>query len=269
MQDQKVIDHLVFRKLFAESFSAFTVNGFRGRGGDEYVIEPEGVRWHITEDEYLQGPGRLGGPTDADTLYWLSKIKLASLPFPCSPTQALNWVARSASTWIYTPDWLIESLAQDSPEKAIKIIEAAIVQLNEKEKSAGAAFADAIRDAREDDADLERTSEINARTEAQSASLAVEAFREIELLMEAPKSTTKKRTRSDLMDAEIKAILKSNPRLSPTEVMAELQLRAGMANTCATEKIPEGVMWRDAGGGNRKLTMGGLYSRLSRMPKRN
>lgn len=44
-QDNKVIDHLLFRKLFAESFGAFNIDGYHGHGGDDYVIGTSCVRW--------------------------------------------------------------------------------------------------------------------------------------------------------------------------------------------------------------------------------
>ena len=130
MQDQAIIDHLIFRKLFAESFSAFSVNEHRGRLGDEYIVEPSGVRWHQTDDEYLRSPaGRLGGPSDPHTLVVLQYMKDARLPFPCSLRQALEWVERSADVWTYVPDWLREVLSKDDIASALVTLKKASVTL--------------------------------------------------------------------------------------------------------------------------------------------
>lgn len=166
MQDQPIIDHIIFRKLFAESFSSFSVDGHRGQLGDEYIVEPRGVRWHETEDDYLQSAaGRLSGPSDAQTLAMLEMIRDAELPFPCSPSQVLAWIARSADIWTYVPDWLREALAQDDAGAALRVLSDAADSLE--------AEADTARV--NNDPEAERSIE----HERGSLRLAIEAFEEI------------------------------------------------------------------------------------------
>lgn len=190
MQDQQIIDHLLFRKLFAETFAPFTIDGFAGRGGDDYVIEPSGVRWKQTEDDFIQGVGRALGPTDETTITMLEIIQRAKLPFPCSPMQALAWADRNRDTgsvgdgpngFIYVPDWLVEALGQRDADAASSILSAATDEL------------DAEIAASQADGDHDKAR--HARHERANLALAVEAFTEIRRLLAPPVMDNMSRTK--------------------------------------------------------------------------
>lgn len=177
MQDKKVIDHLLFRKLFAESFAAFNIDGYHGRGGDDYVIETSAVRWKQTEDDFLREVGRFMGSSDDTTITMLEIIRRATLAFPCSLAQALEWANNNRDTgaagdgpngFIYVPDWLIEALGQSDAEAALNVLSAVAAELDVKVTVAEA----------NGDFDEQRS----ARSERVHLVFAMEAFEEIRQL---------------------------------------------------------------------------------------
>ena len=127
MQDQRVIDQILFRDLFAELFRD-------GLGDeDEYRIDASGVWWHTPENEFVQKRDRMDGPGRSETTFYVNEvIRPATLEFPCSPAQALVWARRSARTWAYVPQWLEEALEEPDADGALAVLEAAAATLDEK-----------------------------------------------------------------------------------------------------------------------------------------
>lgn len=178
MQDKKVIDHLLFRKLFAETFGVFNIDGYHGHGGDDYVIGTSCVRWKQTEEDFLQEFGHFMGPVGDTTITLLEIIQRATLAFPCSPAQALEWANNNRDTgaagdgpsgFIYVPDWLIEALGQADAEAAMNVLSAVAAELD-----AAVTIAEANGDIDE---------QKSARSERGHLMLAMEAFEEIRRLL--------------------------------------------------------------------------------------
>lgn len=160
MRDERVIDHLLFRKLFAVSF--------RGSQDDNYRIAPSGVSWKESEEEYLSQLPPFLGPTDQETVEYLEGIRAANLSFPASPAGVLKWIEAHVGTGPDVPDWLTAALSQDSSDAAMAVIRDAILDL-EAEASAAASSGD----------DELAASVPGIREKIASAKRAVEAFVEI------------------------------------------------------------------------------------------
>jgi len=120
MKSQRVIDHLLFRKLFAETFA----NGTR-----DYVIESSGVRWHQSEEALLAAESL---EEEHEIIFRIENIiRPARLSFPCSTDQALVWAMNNMDSappggnpngFLYIPDWLIGALKQDDTDSALAIL---------------------------------------------------------------------------------------------------------------------------------------------------
>ena len=278
MKGHKVIDHLLFRKLFAETFSSGEY-GNAGAGQD-YVIEPAGVRWKETEHDFIASREQVGyPPSDADTIFYVEHlIRPATLAFACSTDQAEAWANRNRDTgaygkgptgFIYVPDWLIDALGQIDADGALVVLADAGLSI----------YAELLKAQAEGDFQGQKLS----RAELRNLHQAIEAFETIKVLLaeiDGAKTTVRgsgneepsrsKRTkaagrqREDAMTRELTA-LRSEGTCEPDEMMAKLQEMAGKKGSCVLEATPKGVKWRTDDGTQKLLEMDALKPRLKRL----
>ncbi len=255
MKDQRVIDHLIFRKLFAESFSESL--------GDNYVVATSGVRWKESEADFIKDFGSTRGASDRFTIEFVEDIiRPASLDFPCSPSQALAWATGSADTWAYVPDWLKCALGQNDARAAVTVLKPKAALLNDEAAAARA----------KGDSEGAR----KALRESECLHLAVEAFHEIERLIGATANgqadvpltsapSPKVRQRTDLLTDEIiEAIRTLGISATPTEVLGWLKKQAGKQGSCVVRTTIDGVTWRRAGGTESTTSLRAIGERLIR-----
>lgn len=176
MAGHAVIDDLLFRKLFAETFSAYA--------GD-YRINSACVRWKEAEADFLEAQERWGNsPCDADTLYYVEHIiRPAMLVFPCSTDQALAWANRNRDTgapgegptgFIYVPEWLVTALGQHDVDSALNVL-----------ADAGLSVYGELEEAQaRGDYEVQRSS----RAELRNLEQAIQAFEAIQALLPAYQS---------------------------------------------------------------------------------
>lgn len=170
MKSHKVVDHLLFRKLFAETFSSgpYDVEA----ASKNYVIEPSGVRWRISEEAYLADREREGcSPCSAATISHVEEvIRPATQAFPCSTDQVQAWADRQSRTGeIYVPEWLINALSQDDADTALAVL-----------ADAGLAIYDAFAQA-QDQGNFE--GQRRSRAELRSLQQAIQAVETIKELL--------------------------------------------------------------------------------------
>lgn len=168
MKSQRVIDHLLFRKLFAETFA----NGSR-----DYVIESSGVRWHQSEEALLSSESL---EEDHEIIFRIENIiRPAQLSFLCSTDQALAWAIKNMDSaplgempdgFLYVPDWLIGALNSDDTDSA----QAVLVE-------AGLRTCEALQRAQSEGDHAAQKLDL---AEIRNLKLAIEAFAEIARLIE-------------------------------------------------------------------------------------
>lgn len=123
MRDLRVIDNVLFRKLFASSFS--------GGVGDGYRITERGVRWRESEDEHTERLPPSFSPTDDQIIAMLEIIRAARLDFPATFREALGWAERNDAE-TYVPDWLMAAMRANSPEAALAVLSASTIDWDSK-----------------------------------------------------------------------------------------------------------------------------------------
>ena len=204
-----------------------------------------------------------GGGTVHEELMRHRHIECTKLDFPAMATE-LRRVEENLEERL-TPDWFREVVACANQAKALKALEPAKAEAKRE-------YDEALRkEVAAKTATFESRSEkvqaiAWAVQEANSAMVVLHGIELVERLVgnSASRNKAAARTKSDLMAVEIRDIRKANPGYSPYEIMAELGSRAGATNSCVVEKVADGVRWKNRAGGDEKLTMPALYSRLSR-----
>lgn len=71
-----------------------------------------------------------------------------------------------------------------------------------------------------------------------------------------------KQRRFDALASELDAILREEPDLSPSQVMAMLRSRIGQPNTCVIENLGDGIKWENDIGAVKMLTRDSLGERI-------
>ena len=134
----QIIDHLLFRKLFAETFADGTVCGVRAQGGSDFIVTMKGVRKRNrqtnkeeTEEGFQSELGHLFGTSDPEYIAQFEDIRSSTLDFPCSTDDALAWALLHRDTGalgdgpngvIYVPDWLISALEAEDVDAAMLVL---------------------------------------------------------------------------------------------------------------------------------------------------